>query len=153
MGLACADGEITHVLLPCPSRRAALELLPDGDLRDTSISDKFWSACKLYFATGREAFLDLPVALPSADSFAGKVYRTLQTVPAGETLSYGQLAARIGLPAAARAVAGAMARNPTPLIVPCHRVVGKTSLGGFSAPGGVEAKKKLLALEAKRRVG
>ncbi len=149
MGIAITRDEITTVLLPVASRQAALELLPDGEETPSALAEEFWAACETYFATGRDTFAALPIALPPADTFAGKTYRALRAVPAGDTITYGQLAARIGQPTAARAVAGAMGRNPTPLIVPCHRVVGATTLGGFSAPGGVDTKKRLLALEAK----
>ena len=70
-------------------------------------------------------------------------------MPRGETVSYAELAGRAGSPNAARAVGGVMAGNRVPLLVPCHRVVGAGGrLGGFSAPTGVELKKRLLALEA-----
>jgi O-6-methylguanine DNA methyltransferase len=147
MGVAIACEKIVHVTLPCQTRRAALEHLPDGDLRDTPLGDQFWAACEVYFATGRDTFGELPIALPPADAFAGKVYRVLRAIPAGETMTYGEIATRIGQPTAARAVAGAMGQNPTPLILPCHRVVGANALGGFSAPGGVDTKKRFLALE------
>lgn len=76
------------------------------------------------------------------------IYDALRAVPRGETVTYGQLATRIGKPGAARAVGVAMARNPWPVVVPCHRVLASDgTLGGFSAPGGVATKRRLLALE------
>lgn len=76
------------------------------------------------------------------------IYAALSAVPRGETVTYGQLATRIGKPGAARAVGVAMARNPWPVVVPCHRVLASDgALGGFSAPGGVATKRRLLALE------
>lgn len=76
------------------------------------------------------------------------IYAALRAVPRGETVTYGQLAARIGKPGAARAVGVAMARNRWPIVVPCHRVLATDgTLGGFSAPGGVATKRRLLAME------
>ena len=76
------------------------------------------------------------------------IYAALRLVPRGETTTYGDLAERIGSPGAARAVGVAMARNPWPLIVPCHRVLAKGgALHGFSAPGGLDTKRRMLAME------
>jgi methylated-DNA-[protein]-cysteine S-methyltransferase len=80
--------------------------------------------------------------------FRRTVYEALRTVPLGETVSYGELAAMAGKPGAARAVGTAMADNPVPIVVPCHRVVASDGLGGFG--GGVELKKTLLKLERAR---
>jgi methylated-DNA-[protein]-cysteine S-methyltransferase len=80
--------------------------------------------------------------------FERRVYEIARTIGAGQTLSYGQIAARLGDAGAARAVGQALGRNPFPLIVPCHRVLaagGKA--GGFSAHGGVQTKLRLLAIE------
>jgi len=81
--------------------------------------------------------------------FHRRVYQLARTIPRGETLSYGEVATRLGSPGAARAVGQALRRNPFAVVVPCHRVVaagGKP--GGFSANGGVATKMELLALEA-----
>jgi methylated-DNA-[protein]-cysteine S-methyltransferase len=76
------------------------------------------------------------------------IYRELRRVPRGATVTYGELAARAGAPGAAQAVGGAMARNPWVIVVPCHRVLAAGgALGGFSAPGGVHTKRKLLRME------
>ena len=69
-------------------------------------------------------------------------------IPAGRTLTYSELAAKVGRPGAARAVGNALARNPLPIVIPCHRVVaGNRKLGGFSADAGVVLERELLALE------
>lgn len=76
------------------------------------------------------------------------IYRELRHVPRGATVTYGELAARAGAPGAAQAVGGAMARNPWVIVVPCHRVLAAGGgLGGFSAPGGVATKRRLLKME------
>src|SRR5262250_2974216 len=83
--------------------------------------------------------------------FDRRVYEMARTIAPGETLSYGDVATRLGDPAAAREVGQALGRNPFPVIVPCHRVVAAAGkLGGFSAPGGTATKRRLLAIEAAR---
>jgi methylated-DNA-[protein]-cysteine S-methyltransferase len=80
--------------------------------------------------------------------FNCRVYRVARTIPPGRTMSYGEIAERLGDRALARDVAQALGQNPFPIIVPCHRVMaagGKT--GGFSAPGGVRTKLRLLSIE------
>ncbi len=89
---------------------------------------------------------DVPLA-PAGTPFQQRVWRELQAVPYGETVSYSEIARRIGQPGAARAVGGANGANPIPIIIPCHRAVGANgSLTGFG--GGVEKKRALLDLEA-----
>ena len=81
--------------------------------------------------------------------FDRRVYEVARTIAPGETLSYRDVATRLGDPAAARDVGQALGRNPFPVIVPCHRVVAAGSrLGGFSAPGVATTKRRLLAIEA-----
>ena len=80
--------------------------------------------------------------------FRSKVLHQCRKIPYGQVVTYGQLAAQAGSPRAARAVGSCMATNRIPLIIPCHRVVGTSnSLGGYSAPGGISTKDKLLAME------
>jgi len=100
-----------------------------------------------YFG-GKLKDFDLPLALEGTE-FQLTVWRSLQTIPYGETISYGQLAQRIGNPKAVRAVGLANGCNPIPIIIPCHRVIGSDgSLTGFG--GGLANKKKLLELESKQ---
>jgi methylated-DNA-[protein]-cysteine S-methyltransferase len=76
------------------------------------------------------------------------VYRETRSIPAGATATYGEIAARLGDPAQARAVGQALGRNPWPIVIPCHRVTGAQGrMGGFSAPGGRETKHRLLEIE------
>jgi O-6-methylguanine DNA methyltransferase len=80
--------------------------------------------------------------------FHRRVYDVARGIPAGATMSYGEIAARLGTPRDARAVGQALGQNPFPIVVPCHRVVAAGGkLGGFSAPGGVGTKLRLLAIE------
>lgn len=90
----------------------------------------------------------LDILLEDVPPFHRKVYLALCKVPAGKTVTYAELARRAGSPGAARAVGQAMAKNPWPVVIPCHRVVaGNGRLGGYSGRGGVATKRKLLQLE------
>jgi methylated-DNA-[protein]-cysteine S-methyltransferase len=95
---------------------------------------------------GRRRRFELPVDLSGVGGFHRDVLRELAQVPYGELTTYGALAARAGRPQAARAVGTAMNRNPVPIVLPCHRVVGSTGkLVGYG--GGLERKERLLRLE------
>ena len=97
-----------------------------------------------YFAGQRRQF-DLPLA-PNATPFQARVLAALQNIPYGETRSYSDIAQTIGKPKAVRAVGAANAKNPLPIVIPCHRVIGKDgSLTGFG--GGLPTKRYLLNLE------
>jgi methylated-DNA-[protein]-cysteine S-methyltransferase len=101
-----------------------------------------------YFETGR-----LPAKTPRLDlegvgEFRRTVYEELCRIPAGSTVTYAELARRIGRPGAHRSVGTALSRNPLPIFVPCHRVIRSDGgMGGFTAEGGVELKQTMLALE------
>lgn len=98
-----------------------------------------------YFAGERTSF-DTPLAM-EGNSFERRVWRALSDIPHGETVSYGEIARRIGRPMAARAVGLANGRNPIAVIVPCHRVIGADgTLTGYG--GGLERKRFLLELES-----
>lgn len=100
-----------------------------------------------YFA-GKRADFDLPLA-PVGTEFQRTVWRNLQDIPYGETISYGELAKRVGNPKASRAVGAANGQNPIPIVIPCHRVIGANGkLTGFG--GGLPTKEALLALETKQ---
>jgi methylated-DNA-[protein]-cysteine S-methyltransferase len=97
-----------------------------------------------YFA-GRRAEFDLPLA-PQGTRFQLAVWRELRKIPYGQTISYGELARRIGNPKASRAVGSANGANQIPIVIPCHRVIAAGGkLGGFG--GGLPVKEALLALE------
>ena len=127
---------------------------PKGKMRrdpepDWIFNEKpFVEACRQleeYFAGTRKQF-DLPLHLSGTD-FQVQVLEELQKIPYGETTSYGDIAKRIGRPKAMRAVGAANGRNPIPIIIPCHRVIGSSGdLTGFG--GGLDTKEALLRLEA-----
>ncbi len=100
-----------------------------------------------YFA-GKRTDFDLPLA-PEGTEFQRAVWARLQEIPYGETISYGELAKRVGNPKASRAVGAANGQNPIPIVIPCHRVIGANGkLTGFG--GGLPTKEKLLALESRQ---
>jgi methylated-DNA-[protein]-cysteine S-methyltransferase len=91
---------------------------------------------------------DVELDMEGVPPFHRRVYEVARTIPPGKTLSYGEIAARIGEAGEARAVGEALGKNPFPIVVPCHRVLAAGGkLGGFSARGGVATKLKMLAIE------
>lgn len=105
------------------------------------------------YASGKPVdFRDVKIDTRPLTDFQRRVVRHCRRIPYGETLSYGQLAAKAGSSRAARAVGNCMAANRFPLVVPCHRVIPADGRpGAFSAPGGTRTKQRLLALEASNR--
>ena len=102
---------------------------------------------------GESVLFDAEVlAFDTVGAFERRVYEVALAIAPGHTLTYGEIAARLGEPGAARAVGQALGRNPWPIVVPCHRVLGAGgTLGGFSAHGGRDTKMQLLAIEKARR--
>jgi methylated-DNA-[protein]-cysteine S-methyltransferase len=91
---------------------------------------------------------DIVLDLSAVDDFRRAVYEAARAIPPGETVSYGEIARRIGAPDAARAVGAALGSNPCPIVVPCHRVLASDgTLHGFSAPGGIATKRQMLEIE------
>ena len=113
-------------------------------LEETVILKETNKQLQEYFAGKRKVF-DLPLA-PKGTEFQQKVWQALKEIPFGQTRSYGEIAKRIGQPKASRAVGGANNRNPLPIFIPCHRVIGANGkLVGYA--GGLEIKKILLNVE------
>jgi methylated-DNA-[protein]-cysteine S-methyltransferase len=106
-------------------------------------------AARRYFAGEAIDFSDVPVDLGGQDDFFRRIYEALRKIGWGQTTTYGTLARELDAgPEAAKEVGIAMARNPVPLIIPCHRCLAAGGkLGGFSAPGGTESKLRMLDLE------
>lgn len=122
---------------------ADLEVGP-SDVRDETAFDDVVSQLEEYFAGKRRDFT-LPLA-PRGTPFQQRVWTALLDIPYGETISYGELAARIGKRSASRAVGLANGSNPLPIVIPCHRVIGSNGkLTGYG--GGLPIKQQLLALE------
>jgi methylated-DNA-[protein]-cysteine S-methyltransferase len=96
---------------------------------------------------------EIEVDFDGIPEFNRSVYEIARTIAPGKTLTYGEVADRVGLPGSAQAVGQALGRNPVPIIVPCHRVLGAGGkLTGFSAAGGVETKRRMLLIEGSTAV-
>ncbi len=139
-----SDGEaLTRLVLP----KSKAVLLPSAPLRDELPIFKAARRELAAYFSGKLRDFTLPFDLAGTE-FQAKVWQALLKIPYGKVWSYSDLATRIGQPTATRAVALANARNPLPLIVPCHRVIGKNgALTGYSG-GGIARKAALLHLEA-----
>ena len=97
---------------------------------------------------------DVTLDMDGLPDFNRRLYEAARTIPAGRTLTYGELAVLLGEPGDARVVGEAMGRNPFAIVVPCHRVVAAGGkLGGFSASGGANTKQRMLAIERARPAG
>jgi methylated-DNA-[protein]-cysteine S-methyltransferase len=106
------------------------------------------------FAGGKADLNGVSLDMTGVPEFDRRVYEAARAVPAGSTTTYGEIAARLGDRSVAREVGRALARNPFPIIVPCHRVMAAGGRnGGFSAPGGVTTKLRLLQIEGARAAG
>jgi len=153
-GIAWNDIGVTAFQLPSmnpdETRRRILRKAPDAlpGIPGSQIAGAI-DAAQRYFQGERVDFSGVPVDLTQQSAFFTQIYEALRRVDYGRTTTYGGLAKEVGAgPEAARDVGQAMAANPVPLIIPCHRVLaagGKT--GGFSAPGGTTAKRRMLELE------
>jgi methylated-DNA-[protein]-cysteine S-methyltransferase len=136
--LAEAGGAIVRVWLPGETPRQRQDAA-------TPLLEQAFRELEEYL-TGIRRLFTVPLA-PSGTPFQRAVWRAIDAIPYARTATYAELAARIGRPTAARAVAAACGRNPVAVFTPCHRVVAADGLGGFR--GGLALKQALLALERK----
>ena len=91
---------------------------------------------------------DVPLDFGDAPDFHKRIYEVARTIPPGQTMTYGEIAKRLGVPHESREVGQAMGKNPIAIIMPCHRVLGADGkMGGFSAPGGIATKRRILEIE------
>ena len=149
-GIAWSDEGITRFRLPDPDGAAAENALgaKAAPQQPPPHIAAAVAEAKRYFDGERIDFGKIGLDLSGVDPFRRTVYDALRAVAWGETVTYGELAKRAGAPGAAQDVGIAMARNPVPLIIPCHRVLAAGGkIGGFSAPGRTKTKECMLALE------
>jgi methylated-DNA-[protein]-cysteine S-methyltransferase len=152
-GLAWSPAGLTHVQLPEATASAAAAQLSRRARSVPSSAVPDWAeACaarmQAYFEGDVTGFADVALDFTGVSEFEARAYTALRRIGWGEVTRYGALAKALGVPGAARAIGAAMARNPWPLIVPCHRVLAASGkIGGFSARGGAETKRRLLQLE------
>ena len=141
--LAASGGKLLGAWFDGQSHQPDTSRWPEaGDTAIFNLAQKQFSD---YFLGRRQSF-DLPLDLSAGTDFQQSTWRALLRIPYAATLSYGALSVAIGRPSAVRAVAGAVARNPLSIIVPCHRVLGASgALTGYA--GGIERKRTLLQLE------
>jgi methylated-DNA-[protein]-cysteine S-methyltransferase len=152
-GIAWGDRGIATVQLPgrddAAMQRRIRRMLPDA--QESSPPPEVAAAIDAIvrlFAGEPDDLSSVVLDMEDVPEFHRRVYDVARAIPPGETLSYGEVAARLGEPAAAQAVGRALGRNPFPIVVPCHRVVAANgALHGFSAPGGIETKRRMLAIE------
>ena len=155
-GLFGNEYAIYRTQLPGPKREKIKSLL----LRNTTSAqfDKSFfrplqERIKSYFQGAYVDFRDIPIELDGFSSFYNSVLTACRNVGFGRTITYAGLARKLNRPAATRAVGNALAKNPLPLIIPCHRIIcSDGKIGGFSAAGGTDLKAKLLLHEKKSQI-
>jgi methylated-DNA-[protein]-cysteine S-methyltransferase len=152
-GLAWGDKGLVGAYLPEADRETArksfLRRFPEAaEAAPTPMVEGTIAAIRALL-TGEPADLThVPIDLARVPEFNARVYEIARAIPPGETLTYGEIAVKLGDRLLARDVGAALGRNPWPIVVPCHRVTAAGGkLGGFSARGGVNTKVKLLAIE------
>jgi methylated-DNA-[protein]-cysteine S-methyltransferase len=152
-GLLGTENTLWRTQLPTTGKKTAktrlLKNLPTAH-HDKNLFKPLQKQIIAYFKGSYVNFSeDIPLEIHNLSPFAQQVLKTCRDIKLGQKISYSQLAEKIGKPSAARAVGSCLAKNPVPLIIPCHRVIRSDgSLGGFSAPGGgISLKKKLLLHE------
>lgn len=151
-GIAWSELGVTRLQLPEMDRGATEHRLLDSRLRASeappAVIQDVISELQRYLRGDRVDFSPIALDLTGVSPFYRKVYEAARAVGWGQTTTYGVLARQVGAPGAARAVGQSMSKNPTAIIIPCHRVLASGNrVGGFSAFGGTFAKEHLLALE------
>ncbi len=150
-------GLIVGAALPEPSEEAMTRSLSSGfpdavEAPPPPVAQQAIAGVRRLLEGEREDLSAIPVDLSPLAEFECRVLEATRRIPCGETRTYGEIAAALGAPGAARAVGRALGRNPVPIVIPCHRVLAASGRsGGFSAPGGVTTKMKMLRIECARR--
>jgi methylated-DNA-[protein]-cysteine S-methyltransferase len=169
IALATLDGEVVGLAFGHPSESAARkslerfhastgskilkEALQENCSETAFFNDRVVDRLKQFAGGEAVDFDDIAIATAGMTKFQVQVVAACRAIPWGVTVSYGQLAAAVGHPGAARAVGTVMSKNRVPLIVPCHRVLASGGqLGGYSAPQGLAMKRRLLELEKQEQL-
>jgi methylated-DNA-[protein]-cysteine S-methyltransferase len=156
-GVVWSERGLTHFQLPCADRGATerrLRRFAAAAMEPPPAVQRAIALVQDYMSGKKTDFSGVDLDFAGVPPFNLLVYEAARAVRWGETATYGDIASRIGHPRATREVGAALGQNPVAVIVPCHRILAKGSKpGGFSAPGGVATKEKLLALEGVRLDG
>jgi methylated-DNA-[protein]-cysteine S-methyltransferase len=145
-GIEWSDIGVTRVLLPGRQPLAGTQIDEARELPD-AIRDTVGGIVALLAGEARD-LRGVVLDESGVDPFRRSVFAATRAIGPGETASYGEIARSVGQPGAARAVGSALGGNPFPVIVPCHRIVAATgALTGFSAPGGIDTKRRMLEIE------
>lgn len=154
MGVSGTHTGLRHLVLPCASAKEVEQRLFRGNKLTGNGAEnnknpallELARRLNLYFEGCKVSFPD-EVDLAEATPFHREVWLAIRDIPYGQTMSYSELAAKLSKPQAVRAIGQALSRNPLPIILPCHRVIGRNGkLTGYA--GGIELKKRLLEIEA-----
>ena len=153
-GLLGSEKGISRTCLPVESRQTAKAYLLAGINEPVQCDNTTFTCLQkqitAYFEGTCIDFKNEPIILDGMSDFSRKILTTCKKISYSYTLSYSQLAKRADSPKAARAVGAVLSKNPIPLIIPCHRVVAADGkIGGFTAKGGINLKKKMLNLEVR----
>ncbi len=150
-GLSGSEKGVSRTCLPVASRRQAKEALfssPETPNFDPEAFSAMQERIIAYFEGAYVDFSDVEIDWGPVTEFSRAILTACRKIKYAQTTSYSQLAKLANHPKAARAVGTALSRNPVPLITPCHRIITKTGkIGGFTAPGGIKQKEKMLLLE------
>lgn len=155
VGLVASQRGLCRIYLPLETRNEVKQIIvrdfPEAR-EQAGLLSQLAGNLKRFFK-GEQVDFDVRLDWSGWNSFEVDVWRACREIPYAETGSYKSLAERLGRPGAARAVGTAMGRNPFPIVVPCHRVVKSDgTLGGYSGPGGVSFKRRLLEMEHAARL-
>lgn len=152
-GIAGAESTLTALVCGHPSFASARKQLA-RTFPELSLVEGDWNALLhqrlMEYAVGESVcFDDIPLQLPSRTAFQSRVLEQVRAIPYGTTMTYGEVAAAVGHPRAARAVGTVMSSNRIPILIPCHRVIGSQGqLCGYTNPQGISLKERMLAMEA-----
>lgn len=155
-GLAAVEKTLLRTVLPVPNSKKAESLLlkniPVAEY-EKNILKPLQKQITAYFEGIKTDFSSAPIVLEGLTKFTILVLTACRKISYGRTISYSELAGKINHPSAARAVGNALAKNPLPLIIPCHRLICSDGrIGSFLAPGGKKLKQKLLKLERYKKI-